>query len=489
MPLVTSTAAARLTRLLTATALALALAPSAAHAERAAGLTGSNELVTFDTATPGSVTVKAITGVPVIDEHVIGLDLRPATGELMALTVPTGSTANAALHLYKVDPNTAAASLIGSIPAATVPGASDRATGLDFNPLVDRLRVVEANNENFRVNPNNATLSGDDTTLTYMAPATGPVTAVAYDRNIAPGPPGTVAPPTSKTTLYGIDTGSAQLVLQGGIDGTPSANNGVITAVGPLGVPVLSNSDAGFDISSTGTAYAALTAPSGVTSINTVNLATGAATQIGDSPVVLHSLTILPPDNCPTVDGDDQADLDSDGIGDACDPDIDGDGLSNTTEASMGTNPRSADTDGDGKADGADSCPTVAATTASGCPDPPPPVVIDKTAPSITITKLSTKLKFSKFLKGVSLRVKPSEAASLLVELIVKPRNATVSSKGDLVLDSKNFALSTNSRPVKLKPKRKLVAGRKKFTVTVRVTATDAAGNRKVVSKTVRISR
>ena len=307
-----------------------------------------------------------------------------------------------------------------------------------------------------------------------------------------PGPPGTVAPPTSKTTLYGIDTGAAQLVLQGTIDGTTSPNSGQVTAVGPLGVPVLSNSDAGLDISSSGTAYAALTAPSGVSSVYTVNLSTGAATLVGDLPVVLHSLTILPADNCPTVDGDDQADLDADGLGDACDPDIDGDGLSNATEASMGTNPRSADTDGDGKPDGADSCPTVAATTANGCPDPPVPVVpvvVDRTAPVITITKLAKTLKFSKFLKGVSLRVAPSEAASLQVELIVKPRKATVSSSGDLVLATKNFALSANSRPVKLKPKRKLVAGRKKFTVSVRVTATDAAGNRKVASKSVRITR
>jgi len=478
-------------RALTITALLIAIVPATAHAERAAGITPENGLVTFDTLTPGTGAVKQITGLQTATERVVAIDNRPATGELQALTVPVGAVANALIRLYKVDPNSGAATFIGSIPS-TIPGASDNPTGADFNPVVDRLRVVVSNNENFRVNPNNGSLSGNDTDLTYTAPATGPVTAVAYDRNIAPGPPGTVAPPGTKTTLYGIDTGSGRLVVQGGIDGAGPGgpNGGAITAIGVLGAPVLANSDAGLDISAaTGTAYAALSPNFGTSNLYTVDLATGAATLVGALPSTVNSITILPPDNCPAVDGDDQADLDGDGLGDACDPDIDGDGISNAVEEANGSNPRAADSDGDGKADAADACPMVAASTANGCPDPPPPAVVDKTAPKVTISKLTTKYKFAKFLKGVSLRAKPSEASSMVVELVVRARRATVSSAGDLVLATKRYGLSTSTRAVKLKPSRKLVAGRKKFSVSVRVTATDAAGNRTVASKTVRITR
>ena len=68
-------------------------------------------------------------------------------------------------------------------------------------------------------------------------------------------------------------------------------------------------------------------------------------------------------DNCPNVTNTDQADLDGDGLGDACDDDIDGDGISNAVETAIGSDPRVTDSDGDGKADGVDACPTLPAST------------------------------------------------------------------------------------------------------------------------------
>ena len=475
--------------LATLAALALtALAPAAAHAERAVGITGNDRLVSFDTLSPGTASVKTMSGFASAGERVVGLDWRPATGELIAVTVPVGIAANALVRTYHVDWNTGSVTLIGSIPG-TVPGAGDRATGVDFQPVVDRLRFVQSNDENFRVNPNNGSLSGDDTNLSYTAPATGPVTAVAYDRNIAPGPPGTPAPPGAKTTLYGIDTGSSRLVTIGGIDSTPSPNGGAVTAIGQLAVTVLANSDAGFDISPSGAAFATMSPAAGVGDLYSINLATGAATDVGPLPAPVSSLAILPADNCPGVDGDNQADLDNDGLGDVCDPDIDGDGISNDAETAMGSNPRSTDSDGDGKLDNADACPTLAAATATGCPEPTVVTPPDTTAPTVTISSLTTKFKLAKFLKGVSFKVTPSEASSLVAELVVKAKGATVSKAGDLILARSSLKLASGKRSLKLKPSKKLVGGKKKFTVTVRVTATDAAGNDKVATKKVTVTR
>ena len=180
-------------RALVVTLAVALLAPSAAMAVPAAGITDQSTLVTFDTGTPSAMTPKPITGLQGGLERVVGIDARPATGELFAITVPLGIVADALVRTYAVDPATGAATLIGSIPGGTVPGARDSATGVDFNPAVDRIRVVNDGNENFRINPNNGSLAGDDPALTYTAPATGPITEVAHDRNVA------VVPPTDGT--------------------------------------------------------------------------------------------------------------------------------------------------------------------------------------------------------------------------------------------------------------------------------------------------
>lgn len=58
--------------------------------------------------------------------------------------------------------------------------------------------------------------------------------------------------------------------------------------------------------------------------------------------------TILSPaDNCPDIASVDQTDTDGDGEGNACDADDDNDGLSDTQEDTIGTDPLLSDTDGD----------------------------------------------------------------------------------------------------------------------------------------------
>jgi Domain of unknown function (DUF4394) len=267
-----------------------ALGATPALAERAVAVTPANALVSFDTTSPGTATSKPITGLASNSERVIGIDVRPATGQLYAVTVPIGIAANALVRTYTLDPNTAAAAFVGSIPN-TVPGAADVATGLTFGFPIDRMRVVNANNENFRINPNNGALAGDDTNLTYTPPMTGPVVAAAHDAN-------------TPSSLWVIDRGQSRLGLQGGAFGSAvgGENGGLVSNVGSLGVALNATADAGFDISAmTGTAFAAFTVGS-VTGLYTVNLVSGAATLIGSFPAALGtmaSLAILPPAAAP----------------------------------------------------------------------------------------------------------------------------------------------------------------------------------------------
>jgi hypothetical protein len=134
--------------------------------------------------------------------------------------------------------------------------------GFDFNPVVDRLRIVSDGDTNLRMNVANGLVTSDGT----LNPGTPNVVAAAYANNFAG---------TATTTLYVIDSDADALYIQN------PPNNGTLTLVGILGV------DAGdiatFDISaqpSPGNAFATLVV-GGVARLYSIDLATGAATSLG----------------------------------------------------------------------------------------------------------------------------------------------------------------------------------------------------------------
>jgi hypothetical protein len=107
------------------------------------GLSTGNQLVHFDSAAPGVVQHQvAISGVTA-GEDIVSIDARPANGLIYALSD--------ASSLYTVNPFTGVAALVGM---SGTPLNSNLAA-IDFNPSVDRLRVVTSNEQNIRLNPNN----------------------------------------------------------------------------------------------------------------------------------------------------------------------------------------------------------------------------------------------------------------------------------------------------------------------------------------------
>ena len=225
------------------------------------GVTTTNRLVRFSAATPGSIQGKAlpVTGLQ-INENILGIDVRPRTGQIYGL----GSSS----RLYVINPDNGAASPVGAAGAFTLNGTD---FGFDFNPVVDRIRVVSNTGQNLRLHPDTGALAATDTNLNYAsgdvnAAATPGIGAAAYTNNYA----GTTA-----TTLYDIDTTLDILVTQN------PPNSGTLNTVGPLGVNATGLT--AFDIAAgTGTAYASIANAGGTSSsLYTVNLTTGAATLIG----------------------------------------------------------------------------------------------------------------------------------------------------------------------------------------------------------------
>jgi hypothetical protein len=227
-------------------------------------LSGSNQLLQFYATSPGTV----IRATPVTGlregERLVGIDIRPATGQLYAMGV-SGVTG----RMYTIDIQNGAATQIGngfSLPQAA--GATLGVDyGFDFNPTVDRIRVISDSRDNFRLHPDTGAVAGADQNLSPGAVVVG----AAYDRNFRGA---------KLTTLYAIDANTDQLVTIGGVDSAPSPNGGVVRPVGALGVNT--TNEVGFDIANdvAGSAYASLNV-GGKSGFYTINLRTGAATLVG----------------------------------------------------------------------------------------------------------------------------------------------------------------------------------------------------------------
>lgn len=225
-------------------------------------------LLRFNASLPTSTTTTPITGMQA-GETVRGLDARPATGALYAL----GSTS----RVYRVDPATGVATQVGGAFSPALNGAS---FGFDFNPVTDRIRLVSDAEQNLRLDPDTGAVSVVDAALNPP----GSVVASGYTDSFL----GATA-----TTLFGIDSGSDKLVRQGGLDGSPSPNGGVLTDVNPLGVDTDSN--ANLDLTPFEVVALATLRVGAVTQLYVVNTTTGVATAVGavdTGAAIIRGLTV-----------------------------------------------------------------------------------------------------------------------------------------------------------------------------------------------------
>lgn len=234
------------------------------------GVDTGNQLVRLSLSAPGTVTPVGAIAPLQSGETVLGLDFRPSTGLLYAV----GSSG----RLYTVDPASGAASsptLLSADAADTgadgtpaYAGLSGVEFGVDFNPMPAGvpLRIVSDAEQNLRVtNP----LTGATFTDGNLARAasTFAISATGYTNSF---------PTPTSTVLYGLDSAGDRLVAI-----TPP-NNGVARVIGATGVDVTTS--AVMDIAGPSTALAV---PDAVTAktLYTVNLATGAATQVSATPI------------------------------------------------------------------------------------------------------------------------------------------------------------------------------------------------------------
>jgi hypothetical protein len=238
---------------------ALANQKSGSSGETIVALTTGNRLVQFSSDDPCTLfSRQSVSGLQP-GERLHGIDFRPFNGQLYGL----GSTS----RLYVIDPATAVATQIG-VPFPTL--LDGTAFGFDFNPTVDRIRVVSNTGQNMRLHPDTGAIVAVDLPLAFASvdPNAGVTPVVAGAAYTNPD-----NDPLTGTTLYDIDSGLDILATQN------PPNDGILNTVGSLGIDV--NKLAGFDISISGMAYVALqsgTGGCGPSQLALVDLTTGSVT-------------------------------------------------------------------------------------------------------------------------------------------------------------------------------------------------------------------
>ena len=234
------------------------MAPEGAErAEKAVAVTASNRLLKFNAGRPDRILATLnITGLQA-GETLLGIDYRVAKDQLYAL----GSSG----RLYTLNDETAVATVVGMPFAVKLEGTQ---FGFDFNPTVDRIRVVSNTGQNLRLHPDTGAVVDSNPTLEGVQ-TDGKLAYAAGDVNFGKSPMAVGAAysynkaDTKITTNFALDAATGALVTQGSREGVMPAvspNTGQFFTVGSLGMTFNS---ASFDIQAVSdVAFAALNSDS-----------------------------------------------------------------------------------------------------------------------------------------------------------------------------------------------------------------------------------
>jgi len=245
-----------------ATLLALTawLTPGAARADIVFANTTGGRLISFDSATPGSIfTNVAISGVL---GDLVGIDFRPATPTQL---YGVGNN-NGIGTVYQINTATGAATSVLSGFALTAPGVTlGTSFGVDFNPVPDALRIVSNTGLNLRITNGGSGTVNVDAALNINGVTTTGIVDAAY------------------TNSFNGATSTTLFVLQDNPTGTPDVlftqnppNNGTLTL--PVNLTINVSQLSGFDITADNRAFLSW---NGGLQFGSLNLTTGQAVNFG----------------------------------------------------------------------------------------------------------------------------------------------------------------------------------------------------------------
>jgi hypothetical protein len=149
--------------------LAVAAVPNADAASTegvtAFALTSEQRILNIDVERPRpSFATRTLRGFT-LDTEILGIDVRPATGQLIGLGDAGG--------VYSIDPTPGTGGDVTLISRLNV-ALDGGEVAIDFNPTVDRLRVVSDLGQNLRINVDTGATIVDGPVTTPNAPSRAP---------------------------------------------------------------------------------------------------------------------------------------------------------------------------------------------------------------------------------------------------------------------------------------------------------------------------